>query len=504
MSGHSNMTHADSPQVGKPGLLKNPKARLIVLSVVLLITCGFFGKELFDRYYIPAYGTSPTALDWIAKVDPRVLSADDLTTLRNDDGAFAEEVGNLDWRLSLRFDEGDGIFERPFRAANASTYGSNADGLGPIYNATSCETCHFSDGRTEPLPGQGMLMRLSIPGTGAHGGPKPHPIYGGQFGDQSIEGVAPEGYLDITYEEIAGTYGDGTPYTLLNPVIIPAGLSLGPMGDDVMTSVRSPLSMHGLGLLEAIADETLAEWADPQDVDGDGISGKINMVWDSQYEKMRPGRFGWKAEQPTIVTQAGDAASNDMGVSSPYFVNQTCTSEQADCLSAQTGADPETPHEFSAKQLDDIRAYLSFLAVPARGHLDDPTVIQGEKIFYNIGCSGCHMPTVKTGTDHDFRRLHNKTIQPFTDLLLHDMGEGLSDHRPSYLALGNEWRTAPLWGIGLLERVNGHTRLLHDGRARNFHEAILWHGGEAKPHREAFRQLSEDDRQAIVNFLKSL
>lgn len=503
MSGRSNISGGHMPPVGNPSFLNNPKARLIVLSVALVATSGMFAKELFDRYYIPAYGTSPEALDWIADVDPRVLSADDLTTLRNDDGAFAEEAGNLDWRLSVQFDQGDGIFERPFRTATSATYGSNADGLGPVYNAASCETCHFSDGRTEPLPGQGMLMRLSIPGTGAHGGPKPHPIYGGQFGDLSTEGVEPEGYLDIKYEEIAGIYGDGTSYTLLKPVITPAGLTQGPMGEDVMMSVRSPLSMHGLGLLEAIADETLESWADPEDADGDGISGKVNMVWDAQYEKMRPGRFGWKAEQPTIVTQAGDAASNDMGVSSPYFPNENCTSAQTNCMTAQTGADPETPHEMSAVQLDELRAYLSFLAVPARGHLDDPSVIQGEALFHNSGCSGCHKAAVTTGDDHDFRRLRNKSIQPFTDLLLHDMGDGLSDNRPSYSAVGNEWRTAPLWGIGLLERVNGHTRLLHDGRARNFEEAILWHGGEAKPSRETFRKMDADDRQAIVNFLKS-
>lgn len=504
MRGHSNISHGGMPPVGKPSFLKNPKARITVLGLALLVSCGVLGKELFDRYYIPAYGDSPETLAWVSKVDPRVLSGDDLTTLRNDDGAFAEEVANLDWRLSLAFDEGDGIFERPFRMATTSTYGSNADGLGPIYNAASCETCHFSDGRTEPLPGQGMLMRLSVPGQNQHGGPKAHPVYGGQFGDLSVDGVTAEGYLDLQYAEVHGEFGDGTSYTLLDPNITPQGLSQGSMGDDIMTSVRSPLSMHGLGLLEAIADETLTAWADPEDADGDGISGKVNIVWDSQYEKMRPGRFGWKAEQPTIVTQAGDAAHNDMGVTSPYFYPETCMDAQAECNAARSGADPETPYEISAKQLGDIRAYLSFLAVPARGHLDDPTVMLGEQLFHNVGCVSCHKAVAETDNHHDFRRLRGKTFQPFTDLLLHDMGEGLSDHRPSYLAQGNEWRTAPLWGIGLVERVNGHTRLLHDGRARNLSEAILWHGGEAEPAREAYRMMPLSDREAIINFLKSL
>lgn len=490
--------------VSENSLLKNPKLRLGVLGALLLITGGMFGKQLFDKYYIPAYGDNPKALADVRAADPRALSADDLTTLRSDDGAFAEEVANLDWRLSLLFDEGDGVFERPFKAATASNYGANADGLGPTYNAESCETCHFSDGRTEPLPGQGLLVRLSVPGQNAHGGPKSHPIYGGQFGDLAIEGVDPEGSVEITYEELQGTYGDGTPYTLLKPTITPVPLIQYAFDETLMTSARAPLAMHGLGLLEAISEETLEEWADPEDADGDGISGKINRVWDAQFKTMRSGRFGWKAETPSIITQSGDAAHNDMGVSSPYFPGQTCMPAQTDCIAARDGGDPEQPHEMVAEQLDALHAYLAFLAVPARGHLDNPMVMRGEELFADIGCASCHKPAVVTGDDHKFRRLRDKKIQPFTDLLLHDMGEGLSDHRPSFLAEGNEWRTAPLWGIGLLERVNGHTRLLHDGRARGFEEAILWHGGEAEGAKEAFRSLDAADREAIVKFLKSL
>ncbi len=271
-----------------------------------------------------------------------------------------------------------------------------------------------------------------------------------------------------------------------------------------MTSARAPLAMHGLGLLEAISEQTLQDWADPEDADGDGISGKINQVWDAQFKTMRPGRFGWKAETPSIITQSGDAAHNDMGVSSPYFQGQTCMAPQTDCVAARDGGDPEQPHEMTAEQLDFLHAYLAFLAVPARGHLDNPQVMRGEELFADIGCASCHKQAAVTGDDHKFRRLRDKNIQPFTDLLLHDMGEGLSDHRPSFSAEGNEWRTAPLWGIGLLERVNGHTRLLHDGRARGFEEAILWHGGEAEGAKESFRNLPIEDREALVKFLKSL
>lgn len=271
-----------------------------------------------------------------------------------------------------------------------------------------------------------------------------------------------------------------------------------------MLSARAPLSVFGLGLLEAISEETLRDWADPDDADGDGISGRINMVWDAEAQALRPGRFGWKAEQPTLVGQAAGAAHNDMGVSSVLHPTQPCTAAQADCRTARTGADPETPHEISRQALEELRAYLAFLSVPARGHLDEPTVKRGETLFAEIGCVSCHKPLAVTGDDHEWRRLRDKTIQPFTDLLLHDMGEGLSDGRPSFAAEGREWRTAPLWGIGLTETVNGHTFFLHDGRARNLTEAILWHGGESEASRDEFAAMEKADRDALIAFLESL
>jgi len=462
------------------------------------------GLQIHDRFVIPAYGDDPEALAPLRAADPRSLSGDDLTSLRSDDMAFAELVANLDWRLNVMFDEGDGHFERPFRAADESSYGSNADGLGPVYNAASCESCHMSDGRTEPLPGQGLLVRLSVPGQSETGGPKPHPVYGGQFGDVAVPGVPPEGTVEIEYEEVPGRYGDGTLYTLLKPRIALDNLAHGPLGEETMLSARAPLSVFGLGLLEAISEETLRDWADPDDADGDGISGRINMVWDAEAQALRPGRFGWKAEQPTLVGQAAGAAHNDMGVSSVLHPAQPCTAAQAECRAARTGADPEIPHEISRQALEELRAYLAFLSVPARGHLDEPTVQRGETLFAEIGCASCHKPQAVTGDDHEWRRLRDKTIQPFTDLLLHDMGEGLSDGRPSFAAEGREWRTAPLWGIGLLERVNGHMRLLHDGRARGLAEAILWHGGEAEAARERFRLMQAEERAAILDYLRSL
>lgn len=478
------------------------RLRLAALMVLLTGSVTALGSTVYKRLVIPAYGNNPAALDFMAKAQPKALSADDLTSFRYDEEAYTQEVANLDWRLSFMFEEGDGHLERAFQAATQSSLGVNNDGLGPIFNSNSCESCHQSNGRTLPVPGQGYLVRLSVPGTDEHGGPKPHPSYGGQFGDLSVSDVPAEGTVIVKYEEIQGKYGDGTPYTLLKPEITFKDLAYGPIGYSTMLSARSPLSLYGLGLLEAIDDETLLAWADPDDEDGDGISGRVNRVWDIEKKQVSIGRFGWKAEQPSLLTQSADAAANDMGVTTALLPSQTCTDAQAGCREALHGDEGSTA-ELDAESLKEVAAYMQFLAVPARGHLEHPDVQHGEILFKTSGCAACHTPEAETG-NHEYKRLRGKKIQAFTDLLLHDMGDGLADNRPSFDANGREWRTPPLWGLGLLETVNGHTRLLHDGRARNFAEAILWHGGEAEGSKEAFRNMPADDRQAIIKFLKSL
>ncbi|MEM7710649.1 MAG: di-heme oxidoredictase family protein [Pseudomonadota bacterium] len=480
--------------------------RLGVLLALLAATAGVFAYQVWDRAYLSAYGDDDASLRAFREADPRALMADDLSSFRYDDQAYTVEAPNLDWRLSFAFDEGDGHIERFFQTATPSSLGTNNDGLGPIYNAASCETCHEFNGRTKPLPGQGLLVRLSVPGTAENGGPKPHPIYGGLFGDVSHEamtGVKPEGVVEIAYEPVRGTYGDGTPYELRRPVYRFTGLNYGPMAGDVMISPRAPLSFYGLGLLEAISDETLLAWADPLDADEDGISGKVNRVHDVATGQMAIGRFGWKAEQPTLIAQSADAALNDMGITTSLHPQETCTQAQRACAGALTGSAEAGP-EFDDESLMEMAAYMQFLAVPARGHVDHPQVRRGEALFSEIGCAACHKPLVVTGQEHEYRRLRGKTVRAYTDLLLHDMGEGLSDGRPSFEAEGREWRTPPLWGLGLLQTVNGHTDLLHDGRARGFAEAILWHGGEAEGSKERFRAMMTADREALIKFLKSL
>ncbi|MFT3809504.1 MAG: di-heme oxidoredictase family protein [Micropepsaceae bacterium] len=381
------------------------------------------------------------------------------------------------------------------------------DGLGPLFNRVSCAGCHTFDGRGRPpeKPGDPMdsiLVRLSIRGKTERGGPMPHPAYGTQLSDRAIGGVTPEGRAIITYEETPGSYADGTGYSLRKPSLSFADLAYGPM-DGVLTSPRVAPQVIGLGLLEAVPDATLLALADPDDADGDGISGRVNRVWSDSQGKTQIGRFGWKANAPTLLDQSVDAALGDIGLTTSVHPRQNCSPVQADCLAAydQGAADgPEITDEFVAK----LVIYTQTLAVPRQRNEADPAVVRGEALFRSAGCAACHVPTLETGPDAALPELANQTFHPFTDLLLHDMGPGLADNRPDFEASGSEWRTPPLWGLGLIQQVNGHTLLLHDGRARGFAEAILWHDGEGAAAREAFRTMPKDDRDALVAFLKSL
>jgi CxxC motif-containing protein (DUF1111 family) len=303
----------------------------------------------------------------------------------------------------------------------------------------------------------------------------------------------------IVYTEVHGRFGDGTPYTLLQPTYIIEDLAFGPLHPDIMVSPRVAPAMVGLGLLEAVPEAAILALADPEDRDGDGISGRPNMVLDLRTGETALGRFGWKAGQPTVEQQAAAAFNGDIGITSLLFPAENCPEPQTACRGAVSGGQPEIPEDRLAR----LAFYARTLAVPAMRNVSDPEVRRGAELFLSGGCSSCHTPRFETG-EHETAALSNQTIFPYTDLLLHDMGEGLADNRPESEASGQEWRTPPLWGIGLVETVNGHTRFLHDGRARNLTEAILWHGGEATGSREFFRNLSAEDRAALVRFLKSL
>ena len=414
--------------------------------------------------------------------------------------AFELSARNLNNEERRTFEVGDSFFNQNWVTAPAST--EARDGLGPTFNAQSCSSCHSHDGRAKPPdhdddPTRGLLLRLSVPGPD---GPVEEPTYGGQLQDRAINGVPPEGHISIRYETITGEYADGTTYALRKPTYTIMEPAFGPLHPDVMTSPRIAPATIGMGLLEAISEEDVLVLADPEDSDGDGISGRPNMVWDGEQGRQVLGRFGWKASQPTVERQSAGAFHGDIGITSRHFPEENCPPAQSACLEAPNGGSPEVPDE----RLGKVTFYVQTLAVPAMRNVDDPQVREGTRLFMEAGCGACHTPRHETAEDYPIRPLRGQVFFPYTDLLLHDMGEGLADNRPDGDASGREWRTPPLWGIGLVETVNGHTMFLHDGRARSIEEAVLWHDGEARQSRDYFIGLSSEERESVIRFLRSL
>jgi CxxC motif-containing protein (DUF1111 family) len=289
------------------------------------------------------------------------------------------------------------------------------------------------------------------------------------------------------------------PYSLRRPRYELVDLAFGSLGEGAMLSPRVAPAVIGLGLLEAVPRATLEALADPDDRDGDGISGRVNRIANDD-GTTRAGRFGWKANVASLREQNAGAALGDLGLTTPELPVENCPPVQTSCAAAPTGGSPEISAEF----LDKLTLYTRLLAVPAQRDSGDWRVRHGQRLFREAGCAACHLPTLRTGPDAPLPELVDQTFHPFTDLLLHDMGDELADGRPDHDADGREWRTPPLWGIGLVEIVNGHSFLLHDGRARDLAEAILWHGGEGAAAREAFRTMSAEDRAALLRFLASL
>lgn len=462
--------------------------------VLLTLTTGLLAVQCV-KDKTPTPGLVP--------IDGEQYPGGEQTSFIHTENAFGQPMPGLTGPDANYFYTGNSLFNQNWVAAPAST--TARDGLGPTMNAHNCSACHFKDGRGRaPMYydelATGLLFRLSITGDDGNGGPMPEPNYGGQLNDMGIFGVSREGQVMITYTEEQGSYTDGKTYSLRVPSYTFQELNFGPMATDVMVSPRVGPQMIGLGLLEAISEVDLLSNADENDMDSDGISGRANYVWDVQTNTTKLGRFGWKSNQPNIKQQVAGAFNGDMGITTTLFPNNHCPGSQTDCSNAPNGGEPELTDE----NLDKVVLYSSNLAVPARLNYSDQDVLRGKALFNELNCIACHVPTFTTSSHPVFDHLENQKIWPYSDLLLHDMGEGLSDGRSDYLATGNEWRTPPLWGIGLFETVNGHTNYLHDGRARNLSEAILWHGGEAEQSKEAFKALSEEERNLVLKFLKSL
>jgi CxxC motif-containing protein (DUF1111 family) len=410
-------------------------------------------------------------------------------------GAFSLPAPNLAGTNLALHEEGDEGFEDVFLPAPAAEHA----GLGPVFDNVSCESCHLGDGRGRPpLPGEqiaSLLFRASVAGRGPHGGPMPVPGFGGQLQLRSVAGFTPEVSAAIRYVEVRGTFTDGTPFQLRAPSYDLAGI-YAPLPAGVLISPRVAPVVFGLGLLEAVPELQILALSDARDRDRDGISGRPNYVWDETRHRTVVGRFGWKANAPNLVQQAAGAYNGDMGVTSSLFPAESCEGQDPRCGPHPPEVDDET--------VNAVALYTRTLGVPARRNLDDPQASEGEQLFYAAGCAGCHLPTLRTGRLAGVPEISNQVIHPYTDLLLHDMGPGLADDRPDFLASGREWRTPPLWGIGLVQTVNGHTNFLHDGRARSLLEAVMWHGGEAQRARDRVRGFTADQRAALVAFLESL
>lgn len=421
------------------------------------------------------------------------LSGGATTITEATSAAFSFPAPNLDEHGIEVHTEGDAAFEAIFVAG-----GIVNNGLGPIFNNTSCVGCHIQDGRgTPPGPNEqmsSMLLRISVPGGEPNGAPKEVPGFGGQLQPRGLRWVQAEGSVEITYTEEPGRFADNTEYSLRVPRYSITN-TYKPLPSDVMISPRVAPIVFGLGLLEAIPDATILGFADESDANKDGISGRPNYANDVIKGGKSLGRFGHKANTPSLLQQAAGAYNQDMGITSYLFPKESSHGQE------QWGGTENI--EVDSATLFAAAFYTQSLGVPARRDVNDPTVRRGKEVFTAARCAGCHIPEMMTGS-HPIAALSNQKIRPYTDMLLHDMGPGLADGRPDFAASGSEWRTAPLWGIGLTSLTSGHTNFLHDGRARNLIEAVMWHGGEAEWSREYVRQLPTADRNALLKFLQSL
>ena len=442
------------------------------------------------------------------------LSAGAATVRRSDVNAYALPSANMNAARRVDFSVGNSFFRNPWVIAPSTT--TARDGLGPLFNTNACQNCHIRDGRGQPPePGASnavsMLVRLSVPATEQTAdivrrlGFAPEPVYGMQLQDMAIPGLMPEGRVRVEYTPEPVTFADGYTVELRKPDLRIDRLGYGPMDPQVRLSALIAPPMIGLGLLEAIPEQAILDNAQAQAAGKDGVRGRPNQVFDDATGQSVPGRFGWKASQPNLDQQNAHAFASDLGITSSLHPDTDCTPAQAACLGAANGNQSAAePFEVS----DNIRRLVLFysrnLGVPARRGEAEPQVLKGKGLFYQAGCQRCHVPQYQTRPDAAEPELAAQVIRPYTDLLLHDMGPGLADGHSVFKARGQDWRTPPLWGIGLSTTVNPRGRFLHDGRARTLLEAVLWHDGEAATAKGRVLHFNADERAALLAFLESL
>jgi CxxC motif-containing protein (DUF1111 family) len=470
-----------------------------------------------DRERIAAV-TRPTD-DFSSAEQYEAMSGGAATSLASVDiNSFSHFSDNITFSEEETFKLGNALFQKLWVSSPSSTQAS--DGLGPLYNARSCQTCHIKDGRGHPpedaAEATSMFLRLARPAATSEEKAAlarfaemslPDPVYGRQLQDLAVPGLKAEGRMIVTYREEPATLTGGEVVMLRRPRYAVADLAYGELDPTTTLSPRVTQPMLGLGLVQAIHAADILALADPDDANDDGISGKAAIAIDPETGRRTLGRFGWKAQSASVRQQSAEAFAFDIGISTPEM-----PMHQGDCMPAQTAC-LERPNGVQ-KRLGDVEApppimdlvtfYAENLAVPARRKASFADTLAGKKIFYETGCISCHHPKFVTRRDAANKAHAFQLIWPYSDFLLHDMGEGLADGQAVGVAGGQEWRTPPLWGIGLTKTVNGHTFFLHDGRARNLTEAILWHGGEGQAARDRFAALEKQDRDALLTFLESL
>ena len=447
--------------------------------------------------------------------------------------SYSKPSSNLTASRKGHFFIGNAFFRQPWVIAPAST--DSRDGLGALFNVAACQSCHVKDGRghapmTSDDDADSLLIRLAMPATTDEQRQQlqnsliekvVHPMYGGQLQDRGIQGVPAEARIAVQWTDKPVTFADGHIEKLRAPTFNLTKPGYGAFDDDLMVSPRVALPMIGLGLLEQIPDEAIKKQAvDNKNRTNGDISGKFNWVMDPQTGKAALGRFGWKAGQTKLITQNQSAFNEDMGLTSNIRPHESCMPTQTACMNATTGADEQGNGKSPVEVNDEVAKFVEFytrnLAVPHRRNADDKLVLAGKKRFYDMGCQSCHTPRYQLPkTDDDHLEQHGQVIYPYTDLLLHDMGDDLADRtiagklpakdiQVEFLANSYEWRTPALWGIGLAQTVDPQATFLHDGRARTLMEAVLWHGGEAQKQQQKVLKLDKQGRTELNAFLQSL
>ncbi|MBB4009570.1 CxxC motif-containing protein (DUF1111 family) [Rhizobium taibaishanense] len=461
--------------------------------------------------------TAPTG-DFSKPEAFEVMSAGAATfTGTADAKAFTHPLATLSFDQQQQFSLGEALFQKLWVSAPSSTQAS--DGLGPLFNARSCESCHQRGGRGHPPGPNGdatsMFLRLARP---AHTDTEKAEIaalkalnfgdetYGRQLQDRAVPGLAAEGQMAVTYQPKTVSLSGGETEVLQVPAYRIDKLAYGPLGADTILSPRIANPMIGMGLIEAIADEDILGNAEAQAQAGQGISGTVAKVRDHRTGDVRIGRFGWKAENAGVRDQSASALAGDIGISSPDDPRHAgdCTAAEKVCLAMPNGVQKRLGTvEAPPPVLDLMTFYSETLAPPKRRDVAKAEVLSGKALFYASGCATCHRPKYVTRRDAANPALSFQLIWPYSDFLLHDMGPELADGQQVGLATGRQWRTPPLWGLGLTGKV-GRQAYLHDGRASSLPQAILWHGGEAEQARQAFASMTPVNRKALITFLESL